>query len=141
MIKTLFGERKAFHEVKETLQILRESGIEYAIGSTTDTDSLLYFLKENDLFFERIYTSENMKVYKPEKKFYETILEMSGWNVNECLFIGDNLVDDVAGPQSIGMKAILIDRDGKYIESEAAIRPDYVIHSLMDIQRILYEIS
>ena len=137
MIKSLFGERHAFPDVEDTLQMLEEAGVEYAIGSTTDTDSLLYFLELNGLTFDHIYTSEDMKVYKPDKRFYERILELSGWDKDECLFVGDNIVDDVMGPKSIGMKAVLLDRKGTFDETGAGIKPDYVIHSLKELKGII----
>jgi len=137
MIKSLFGERHAFPDVEDTLQMLDEAGVEYAIGSTTDTDSLQYFLEQNSLTFSHIYTSEDMKVYKPDKMFYERILELSGWDKDECLFVGDNIVDDVMGPKSIGMKAVLLDRKETFEETGADIKPDYVIHSLKELKGII----
>ena len=137
MIKSLFGERHAFPDVEDTLQMLEEAGVEYAIGSTTDTDSLQYFLEQNSLTFSHIYTSEDMKVYKPDKMFYERILELSGWDKDECLFVGDNIVDDVMGPKSIGMKAVLLDRKETFDETGADIKPDYVIHSLKELKGII----
>ena len=137
MIKSLFGDRRAFPDVKETLEMLDELGAEYAIGSTTDTDSLMYYLEMNQLEFKHIYTSEDMKVYKPKKAFYETIIEMTGWNREECLFVGDSIIDDVMGPQSIGMKAVLLDRSGTFNRDENDVKPDYVISSLTEIKSIL----
>ena len=110
MIESLFGDRRVFPDVKETLKILDDKRIEYAIGSTTDTDSLLYYLALNDLQFTKVFTSEDMQVYKPDRLFYEKILEQSNWKPAECLFVGDSYVDDVCGPQKVGMKTALIDR-------------------------------
>lgn len=137
MIRSLFGERHAFPDVTETLRMLDEAGVEYAIGSTTDTDSLQYFLDLNRLTFEHVFTSEDMKVYKPDKRFYERILALSGWNLDECLFVGDNIVDDVKGPKSIGMKAVLLDRKGSFDEAGADVKPDYVIRSLTELEKLI----
>ena len=49
MIDTLFGIRKVFPDVTETINTLDKMGIKYAIGSTTDTDSLMHFLSINNL--------------------------------------------------------------------------------------------
>ena len=136
MIDSLFGERFVFDDVKPALESLKEAGVDYAIGSTTDTDSLEYFLKFNELKFDIIFTSEDMKVYKPDRRFYETIIERTGWNIDECIFVGDNIIDDVYGPKSIGMKAILLDRKGTYDESDCKVKPDYVIKTLREIEDI-----
>ena len=136
MIDTLFATRKVFPDTIKALDMLRQRGVDFVIGSTTDTDSITYFLKENSLVFSRVFTSEDLKVYKPHAKFYNSILKQTGWNVEECLFVGDSIVDDVFGPQSIGMRAVLLDRNGSYdINSE--IIPDYVINSLCELAEIL----
>ncbi|MCR5609542.1 MAG: HAD family hydrolase [Lachnospiraceae bacterium] len=136
MIRVLFSERKVFKETKETLKMLDEKGIRYAIGSTTDTDSIEYFLKQNELNIENVFTSEDMRVYKPFPRFYEEILKSTGWDVDECLFVGDNLIDDIKGPQSIGMKAVLIDRKSTY-DINSGIKPDYIISSLNELENII----
>lgn len=133
MIQSLFAQRLVFPDVKDTLKGLTEKGIDYAIGSTTDTDSLLYYLESNQLTFERIYTSEDMQVYKPHPDFYRTILKRTGWKVEECLFVGDSYMDDVYGPKSIGMRAALLDRKGNMEISPLDPAPDYVLQSLKEL--------
>ncbi|MBR1598948.1 MAG: HAD family hydrolase [Lachnospiraceae bacterium] len=134
MIRTLFSQRIVFPETRELLHGLDDKGVEYAIGSTTDTDSILHYLSLNKLNIKKIYTSEDMQVYKPNPLFYTTILKSCGWNVDECIFVGDNLIDDIKGPQSIGMKTVLIDRNRKYRASD--VMPDYVINSLLELNDI-----
>ena len=136
MVGVLFGKRKLFPDTTEALEYLDKAGINYAIGSTTDNDSLMHYLKMNCLSIPLIFTSEDMKVYKPLPAFYTTIIQKTGWKTEETLFVGDSLVDDVQGPQSIGMKSVLIDRKGKY-NSDSAIKPDYIFHSLIDIKNII----
>lgn len=137
MIRSLFAERLAFPDTHETLRQLEEKGVDLAIGSTTDTDSLLHYLEMNHLAVSHIYTSENIQVYKPNIKFYETILHRSGWLVEECLFVGDSYIDDVCGPQKVGMKTALLDRKALYRDMELSPQPDYVIHSLLELVNII----
>ena len=136
MTDVLFGKRNAFPDTYEILAYLDRAGIEYAIGSTTDNDSLMHYLEQNHLSFRYIFTSEDMRVYKPSPAFYTTILERTGWLTSECLFVGDSLTDDVEGPQSVGMKAALIDRKRKY-NSFTSVRPDHLIHSLTELSEII----
>lgn len=114
MIDSLFATRPLFPDVRETLRELDRRGIDYAIASTTDTDSLLHYLKETGLSVSLVFTSEDMQVYKPDPRFYQTILDRTGWDISECLFVGDSPEDDVFGPTAMGMPAILLDRKGKY---------------------------
>lgn len=137
MILSLFAERLVFPDVQEALGKLAKEHVDMAIGSTTDTDSLLYYLEWNQLSFSHIYTSENMQVYKPNVKFYETILRRSGWLAEECLFVGDSYLDDVCGPQTVGMKTALLDRKALYKDTELSPQPDFVIHSLLELVNIM----
>lgn len=136
MIDTLFATRKVFPETLDTLDNLKQMCIDCVIGSTTDTDSILHFLKHNKLSVSKVFTSEDMKVYKPQPRFYTTIIEQTGWNIDDCLFVGDNIIDDVFGPQSVGMKAALVDRNMKY-KNESDIIPDYIISSLSELIEIV----
>lgn len=136
MIGVLFARRAAFPETHDALRMLSAAGIEYAIGSTTDTDSILYYLEQNMLDPGRLYTSEDMKLYKPDPRFYSTILEKTGWNAEECLFVGDSITDDVKGPQEAGMKAALLIRNTPY-DQNCGVKPDYIIHSLLELEFVL----
>ena len=139
MIDTLFGDRRAFPDTAGALHELDRMGVQYAIGSTTDTDSLMHFLELNRLSVKHIFTSEDMRVYKPAPEFYLTIIQHMGWDISECLFVGDDLTDDVAGPHSIGMKAVLIDRNYLY-DGQSDIKPDYIIHSLHELLPLIRKI-
>ena len=135
MTDTLFGTRHAFPDTAEALRRLKEQGIVCGIASTTDTDSLEHFLRQNAMNGLRCFTSEDMRVYKPSPRFYTTILEQTGWDVKDCLFVGDNITDDVLGPQSVGMKAALIDRKNTF--RDASVSPDYVIRTLTELADIV----
>lgn len=137
MIQSLFSERHAFQDVQPALRMLSEMGLDFAVGSTTDTDSLMYYLERNHLAFDRIYTSENMEVYKPDPRFYETILQRSGWRAEECLFVGDNSLDDVLGPKSVGMQAALLDRKGTYANRAMSPEPDYRLRAMTELAELL----
>ena len=132
MIEILFANRKMFPDTGNALHMLQQLGVDCVIGSNTDTDSITYFLNENKLSVSKVFTSEDMKVYKPKPQFYDTILKQTGWDKEECLFVGDNLIDDVYGPQSIGMKAVLVDRKKMY-SNESKIYPDYIVNSLEEL--------
>lgn len=135
MIRSLFAERLVFPDVHKALE--RLENVDIAIGSTTDTDSLLYYLELNHLSFSNIYTSENMQVYKPDEKFYKTVLRRSGWLAEECLFVGDSYLDDICGPKKVGMKTVLLDRKALYKDMKLSPQPDFVIHSLLELENVM----
>lgn len=132
MLDTL-GKRKAYPEAREALERLSRKFI-VAIGSTTDTAPLLSDIKSNGLNIEKIYTSESLRVYKPRREFYETILADLNVKADETLFVGDSLIDDVSGPQKTGIRACWINRKGGTAED---IGPDFEIMDLRELFDIL----
>lgn len=131
MLDTL-GHRTAFPETKEILKRLGQDYIT-AVGSTTDTKPLLWDLERNHLEIPHIFTSESMEVYKPKKDFYEKILCSLNISSSEALFVGDSLIDDVQGPQSVGIKACWVNRKGA---DTAGVVPDFEIQNLEQLIQI-----
>ena len=60
-------------------------------------------------FSKQIYTDKIKN--KPNK---EAFLEaVKPYNIDECIMIGDNKINDIKGAEDIGMKTILIDEENK----------------------------
>ncbi|MCM1115076.1 MAG: HAD family hydrolase [Clostridium sp.] len=128
MLETL-GKRKAFDDAKDVVNTLSKAFV-LCIASTTDSAPLLSNLKNNDINIKHIFTSESMQVYKPRREFYIKILNALNAEPSEVLFVGDSLIDDVAGPQKLGIKTCWINR--KNADSND-IKPDYIITGLTEL--------
>ncbi len=125
MLNTL-GKRKAFDDSQKVLEEL--SGDYFlCIGSTTDTRPLIMDLKRNHLRVHMTFTSELLKLYKPNPAFYQAILEQLKCKPCEVLFAGDSLIDDVEGPKSVGMKTCWVNRKG---EKQGKVMPDMEVRNL-----------
>lgn len=133
MLESLVG-RKVFPEVAEAIAKLRNR-YRVVIGSTTDTEPLLTNMRQNQLMVDKVYTSEMIGKYKPDVRFYQYILEQEGYHAKDAVFIGDSLVDDIAGPQKVGIITILVDRKGVHEESND-VKPDYVVRSIAEIEEL-----
>jgi HAD superfamily hydrolase (TIGR01458 family) len=78
-------------------------------------------------------------VGKPSTAFFEMALKDMNVRPDQAVMIGDDILTDIAGARSIGMKATLV-RTGKFNEESlrsAPIRPDCVIDSIADIRDLL----
>lgn len=51
---------------------------------------------------------------KPAQRIFEHACERLGVRSDECWFVGDDLDWDVAGSAAVGMRPVLIDRDGRH---------------------------
>ena len=102
--------REAYPEIKTVLNELMKE-YQVFIGSNTDNDVLESVMAKNDIAVHKVYTSENLKCYKPSSQFFTQILADNGFSANEVLFVGDSITDDIMGPKAIGMKTVWIDRN------------------------------
>lgn len=69
---------------------------------------------------------------KPAPQIFQHALERMGAEAGRTLFVGDDRRWDVEGPQRIGMRAVLLDRDGR--SSDAGVPS---IRSLDEIQTLV----
>jgi len=128
-----WGTRDAFPEVRQIVHCLSQTHI-LCIASTTDTAPLLRDLDRNGLNISRIYTSESMRVYKPHRAFYETILDDLRLTPDRVLFVGDSLTDDVWGPTQLCIKTCHVNRKNTPYRD---IIPDYTVSTLKELPDLL----
>jgi FMN phosphatase YigB (HAD superfamily) len=68
------------------------------------------------------------------------MLEKVNLEAPQCMFVGDNLFDDIQGAKRMGMKAIL-SKEYAHYESlkvkEGDLQPDAVINSLDELEGLL----
>lgn len=118
-------EREAYPEVKSVLDELMKK-YQVFIGSNTDNDVLESVMQKNRIQVHKVYTSENLKCYKPSAQFYRQILDDNGLKPCDVLFVGDSITDDVLGPKAIGIKTVWLDRN----KVDASFGQDYTITDL-----------
>ena len=109
LLATAFA-REAFPETKTVLHELMKNYSVF-IGSNTDNDVLGSVMQKNNIAVHKVYTSENLKCYKPARQFFTQILDDNGLSAQEVLFVGDSVTDDIMGPKAVGMKTVWIDRN------------------------------
>lgn len=128
------GTRIPYPETKCVLEKLGKR-LKLYVGSTTDTWPIENDIRNAGLTFDKVFTSESLKVYKPFPEFYNKILNETGLKAKEALFVGDSLIDDVMGPQNVGLKSCWVNR--KAVDS-GDYKPDYQINDLTELIDIAY---
>ncbi len=64
------------------------------------------------VLFEHVISCRDVGYRKPAPVVYRHALDIFDAQPGDCLFVGDDPLWDVHGPQSIGMDALLFDRQG-----------------------------
>lgn len=135
MLETL-GKRRLFPETKEVIEKLKHDFV-IAIASTTDTEPLLQDLSRNELTIPYVFTSESLQVYKPHASFYQSILSKLQISAEEALFVGDSLIDNVWGPQQLGMLTCWLNRKNNLRQE---VSPSFEISDLNQLGDIAYNL-
>ena len=69
-------------------------------------------------YFDEVYTGDI--VLKPHKCSY--IMAMDKYDIDDCVFIGDNLEKDYIGPRASGFESILYDKNDNYHDSIVKVK-------------------
>ena len=83
----------------------------------------------------RVYSS-TFGMVKPHATIYRQALDRLDVAPAEAVFVGDKLAVDVAGPQKIGMRAVLVASPFR-TEEDPEIMPDALIHNIDELVGIL----
>ena len=98
-----------------TLQHFRDEGFKLAIVSNWDTplDPLTERLGIAD-YFDAIVASHDARVKseKPDPHIFNYALAAVGVSAEEAIHIGDTYEADIVGAEGVGIRPILLDRDG-----------------------------
>lgn len=88
-----------------------------------------------DLLPVRVYSSA-VGYVKPHPEIYRRALGAIGARPEETVFVGDRLREDVAGPQAVGLRAVLVEVPFRE-ERDAAIVPDACLSSLQGLPAVI----
>lgn len=78
--------------------------------------------------FDVIIVSGAINKRKPSPEIYEKALQALGVDSKSAVFVGDTVDADIAGPKSLGMRTIYIERRRQKITKESC--PDQTIRSM-----------
>jgi putative hydrolase of the HAD superfamily len=103
-------------------------------------------LHDRDLERFGLYSYLPVRVYsstagfiKPHPDIYRKALDILNVAPAEAVFVGDRLDVDIAGPQKIGMRAVLVDSPYRSEVEDSEIKPDAQIKTLDELPALLDE--
>ncbi|MHB8642940.1 MAG: HAD family hydrolase [Gaiellaceae bacterium] len=102
-----------YDDVLPVLEVLRAHGLTLGLLSNTARD-LDVFVAHHRLVVDAALTSRVHGKTKPHETIFRAMLERLGVGAAHAVMVGDDLHDDVEGAASIGMRAWLVDREGRF---------------------------
>ena len=101
-----------YADVEDCLNSLCAGGIKVAIGSNFDSRLLAIC---DDIFspstFEHVFCSSQLGYRKPAEQFYKHV--EARYPDHRIVMVGDDVENDVRGPESFGWESLLLDRSNQ----------------------------
>jgi putative hydrolase of the HAD superfamily len=102
-----------YDDVRPALAALRTRGLKLGLLSNTERD-LELFVAHHELDVDAVLTSRLHGKTKPHETIFRRMLELLDVDAADALMVGDTYEDDIEGARAVGMRAILVDRTGRY---------------------------
>jgi putative hydrolase of the HAD superfamily len=103
-----------YPDARPALRELRARGLTLVVASNWDY-SLRDVLADAGLasLLDGVVTSAEAGARKPARAPFEAALAVAGCDAADAVHAGDSLVNDVEGARGAGIRAVLVDRDGR----------------------------
>ena len=128
--------RDKFQLLPDTLPVLDEmKKAGYPIAVVSDAQKA-FCLEEGEMLgltriFDFVVMSTDLGFRKPDPRIFMIACTLAGVFPEEAVYIGNDPETDVKGAKATGMKAVLLDRDGRFKNQEP--RPDFYAANLWEL--------
>ena len=131
---TLAGAQ-AYPDAHQVIESLRRS-YPVALLSNADDNFLLPCLEANNLTFDTVITSEQVRSMKPEPEIFQHLADRINAEPSSILYVGDSPIADVLGARQAGLKVAWVNRFGLR-KPRLAPHPDLRVRSLSELLPLL----
>ena len=104
------------------------------VVSNIDRRDIEQALEHNQLVFDDVLTSEDVRSYKPRPELFTAALESAGVSAEYALHVGDSVTSDVAGAAKLGIPVAWVNRTGK---PASTATPTYEVPDLVSLQPLI----
>ena len=103
-----------FPETFGALKKLKRRGYQLVVLTNTNNPALQFALQKApvDQYVDAVVASCDEGLIKPDVRLFSRVLQRLHMRPDEALMVGDNVYNDVMAAKSVGMHAVLLDRQG-----------------------------
>jgi putative hydrolase of the HAD superfamily len=123
-----------FEDAIPVLEELRRYELKLGLVSNTARD-LNEFVGHHGLDVDAVLSSRAHGKTKPHETIFRAMLERLDVEPVGAAMVGDSLEDDVEGARAVGMRAFLIDRDGRHPDREDRLTDLYALPAALGLPR------
>jgi putative hydrolase of the HAD superfamily len=110
-----------YEDAQPVLAELRGHGLKLALVSNTGRD-LDAFVRHHALDVDAAVSSRVHGKTKPDPSIFEAALGLLAVEAPAAAMVGDSVDDDVEGARALGMRAFLLDREGRHPDRSGVLR-------------------
>ncbi|MDQ4082110.1 MAG: HAD-IIIA family hydrolase [Actinomycetota bacterium] len=123
-----------YEDALPTLALLRKHGIKVGLVSNTSRD-LDAFIRHFRLDVDAWMSSGSHGKVKPSPTIFQAVLDLLDVTPERAVMIGDSPLDDVDGARALGMRAFLLDREGRYPDRPDRLPDLYALAAALGLDR------
>jgi putative hydrolase of the HAD superfamily len=120
-----------YDDVAEALAGLRAVGLRIGLVSNSSRD-VREFASHHGLEVDAGISSFHHGRTKPHASIFRAVLDLLAVEPAEAVMVGDTIADDIEGALAVGMRAILVDREGRRPEFEPRIETLHELLPMLD---------
>ncbi len=109
-----------YDDVPEALAAIRSAGLRIGLVSNSARD-VREFARHHGLDVDAGISSFHHGRTKPHASIFRAVLDLLGVEPPEAVMVGDTIADDIEGALALGMRAILVDREGSHADFEPRV--------------------
>jgi putative hydrolase of the HAD superfamily len=109
-----------YDDVPDALAVLRSAGLRIGLVSNSARD-VREFARHHGLDVDAGISSFHHGRTKPHPSIFRAVLDLLGVEPPEAVMVGDMIADDIEGARALGMRAILVDREGVHADFEPRV--------------------
>lgn len=134
-VKFLYDEIEMVDGIEDLLLYLSDK---YKIFTASNG---IFKMQENrlkksnlDKYFDKIFVSDKIGFEKPDKKFFQKIMDLTKFSNDDLIMIGDSIKSDIIGAKNSKIKSIYFNKEDKKISDKNFT---YQVKNLSEIKKIL----
>ena len=134
-VKFLYDEIEMVDGIEDLLLYLSDK---YKIFTASNGvyDMQVNRIKKSNLskYFTDIFVSDKIGFEKPDKKFFQKIMDLTKYSNDDLIMIGDSIKSDIIGAKNSKIKSIYFNKEDKKITDKNFT---YQVKNLSEIKKIL----
>lgn len=134
-VKFLYDEIEMVDGIEDLLLYLSDK---YKIFTASNG---IFKMQENrlkksnlDKYFDNVFVSDKIGFEKPDKKFFQKIIDLTKFSNDDLIMIGDSIKSDIIGAKNSKIKSIYFNKEDKKISDKNFT---YQVKNLSEIKKIL----